>query len=269
MPADSLPTAHAAPASDLGTVHYARGGAIVTLTIDAPAYRNALSAPVREGIREGLRRADADDQVAAVILTGAGDKAFCGGINLKEMAAAGTASPPPGFMPITGRTVRFGKALIAAVNGIAFGGGFLLAQMADLLVAADHALFGMPEAKVGRGAPWSVPLSRMIPRRVWLELCLTGEPMTAERAYQIGFANAVVPASELLPTATAMAERIIANAPLTVSASREMVNIAGELGMTQAWDAADELFEPVYASLDAQEGPRAFQERRSPRWQGR
>lgn len=255
--------------TDSPAVCYERDGAVAVLTLNAPRRRNALSAAARAGIRDGLARADGDPEVAVAVLTGAGERAFCAGADLKEMSQRGTGLPGPDFMPIPRRTMPFSKVLIAAVNGAALGGGFLLAQAADLVVAAEHAVFGMPEARVGRGAPWSVPLSRMIPQRVWLELCLTGEPMSAARAYEIGFVNRVVPPAEVLPAAVAMAERIVANAPLTVAASQEMVRLAGEMGRSAAWDVADALFERVYGSLDAREGPRAFAEGRQPRWEGR
>jgi enoyl-CoA hydratase/carnithine racemase len=244
-------------------------GAVALVTLNRPARRNALSRAIREGIRAALERADADTNVRVAILTGAGEKAFCAGGDLEEMASETLAVPPRGYMPIAGRTVPFDKILIAAVNGAALGGGFLLAQMADLAICAEHAIFGMPEVRVGRGAPWSVPLSRMIPRRIWLELCLTGEPIDARRAYEIGLVNKVVPASDLLPAALRMAERITGNAPLTVRASQRMVRLSGEMGMSAAWDCADAIFEPVYSSEDALEGPRAFREKRPPRWQGR
>lgn len=250
-------------------VRYEPRGAIAVLTLNVPQRRNALSEAIRTGVRDGLVRADEDPQIAIAVLTGAGDRAFCAGIDLKEMAQVGTGVPGSGFMPIARRTVPFSKVLIAAVNGAALGGGFLLAQMADLVVAAEHASFGMPEAKVGRGAPWSAPLSRMIPQRVWLELCLTGEPISAKRAHEVGFVNRLTPSGEALPEALRMAERIAANAPLTVAASREMIRLSEEMGRSAAWDVADALFEPVYTSADAQEGPRAFTERRTPRWEGR
>ncbi|MGH3320960.1 MAG: enoyl-CoA hydratase/isomerase family protein [Streptosporangiaceae bacterium] len=243
--------------------------AVAVLTLNEPESRNALSRAIREGLWAALARFEADERARVAILTGAGDKAFCAGADLKELAAENLDVPPPGYVPIVGRDVHLSKVLIAAVNGAALGGGFLLAQMADLLVAVEHATFGMPEARVGRGAPWSVPLSRMVPRRIWLEMCLTGEPISARRAHETGFANDVVPSDELMPTAFRLAERIAANAPLTVRASRRMVDLAGEMGRTEAWDAADAVFEPVYRSADAQEGPRAFQERRTPRWTGR
>lgn len=250
-------------------VRYETKGQVAILTIDDPANRNALSRPVREGLWAGLRRADADPQVQAIVLTGAGERAFCAGADLREFAAEATGLPPEDYVPIPGRNLRLDTVLIAAVNGAALGGGFLLAQTADLVVAAEHAVFGMPEAKVGRGAPWSVPLSQMVPQRVWMQLCLTGEPISAQRAYQIGLINAVVPGPQVLPEALSLAQRVTANAPLTVAASRQMIGFAAEMGRSAAWDVADLLFAPVYQSEDALEGPRAFQERRPPRWQGR
>jgi enoyl-CoA hydratase/carnithine racemase len=259
----------AAPATMHTAVEYRRDGAVAVLTLNAPHRLNALSRAVRAGLRDGLARAERDGEVSVAVVTGAGEKAFCAGVDLKEMSTENTGVPDAGFMPIVGRTVAFSKVLVAAVNGMALGGGFLVAQMADLVVAAEHATFGMPESTVGRGAPWSVPLSRMIPERVWLELCLTGEPMDARRAYQIGFVNRVVPAADLMPETLRLARRIAANAPLTVRASRDMVRLAGEMGRTPAWDTADALFREVYTSSDAREGPRAFAEHRQPRWEGR
>ncbi len=259
----------AAAQDSTGAVHYHVDSHIATLTIDDEPHRNALSRAVRAGLFDGLTRAEADPEVAVAILTGVGQRAFCAGANLKEMAAEGVSVPPPHYMPIIRRTVPFTKLLIAAVNGVAFGGGFLLAQMADLVVAAEHAQFGMPEAKVGRGAPWSAPLSRLIPRRIWLQLLVTGDPIDAVRAQQIGLVNEVVPAAELMVSARALAARIRDNAPLTVQASLQMVRLADEMGVTAAWDTADALFEQVYRSADAIEGPRAFREGRQPNWQGK
>ncbi|HEU0191439.1 MAG TPA: enoyl-CoA hydratase-related protein [Mycobacterium sp.] len=252
-----------------GTVHYQVDSGVATLTMDDQPHRNALSRAIRTGLFDGLARAEADPEVSVVILTGAGERAFCAGANLKEMAAEAISVPPPDYMPIVRRTLPFSKLLIAAVNGVAFGGGFLLAQMADLVIAAEHAQFGMPEARVGRGAPWSAPLSQLIPRRVWLQLLITGEPIDAARAHQIGLVNEVVPAGEVMAAAKSMAARIRANAPLTVQASLQMVRLSADMGVTGTWDAADALFEKVYRSADAIEGPTAFREGRQPNWQGK
>jgi enoyl-CoA hydratase/carnithine racemase len=161
------------------------------------------------------------------------------------------------------------KPVIAAVNGLAYAGGWLFAQMCDLCIAADHAVFGITEAKVGRGMPWAAPLIHMLPQRVMMELLLTGQPLSAQRAYELGYVNAVVPLDQLKPRAMEMARTIAANAPLTVKAARELVYLSTEMGRSAGLRAAQHLFESVYLSEDAQEGPRAFAEKRPPKWQGR
>jgi enoyl-CoA hydratase/carnithine racemase len=203
------------------------------------------------------------------ILTGAGDKAFCAGMDLKEASATGLKIPPRGFIPILGDSVEVTKPTIAAVNGMAMAGGWLFAQMCDLCVAAEHATFAITEARVGRGTPWAAPLIDMLPQRIMMELLLTGEPMSAARLHALGYVNHVVPGAELLTRALELAARIAANAPLTVRACRALVYAATETGRTQALRAADALFEPVYLSADAQEGPRAFAQKRPPQWQGK
>ncbi len=250
-------------------VLYEQRGAVVLITIDRPAAMNAISADVRAGLFEAFERFERDDSALVAILTGAGDKAFCAGMDLKEAAATGLGVPSPGFLPVIGQSVHLSKPTIAAVNGVAYAGGWMFAQMCDLCLAAEHARFGITEAKVGRGMPWAVPLAHMVPQRVMLELLLTGEPITAQRAHEIGFVNHVVPAAELLPRCFALAETIAANAPLTVRAARELVHLSHEMGTTAALKAATHLFDRVYRSADAQEGPLAFREKRKPQWKGR
>ncbi|GMU79822.1 MAG: putative enoyl-CoA dehydratase/isomerase [Acidimicrobiia bacterium] len=254
---------------DEPAVRYERTGPAAWVTIDRPDARNALSAAVRAGLFEASRRFDADPEAKVMVLTGAGEKAFCAGGDLKEMAEAGLRVPPPDFLPQFGRNVAMSKPTIAAVNGVAFAGGFLLAQMCDLCVAADHAQFAITEAKVGRGAPWAMPLPWLIPPRVALELLLTAEPISASRAHEIGLVNKVVPSADLRATAQGLAETIAANAPLSVLAGKAMVYRAAAGRSVEEFAEAEALWEPVYLSDDAQEGPRAFREKRSPRWQGR
>jgi enoyl-CoA hydratase len=189
-------------------------------------------------------------------------------MDLKESAGNQLGVPPRDFLPIVGDTVRVSKPIIAAVNGLAYAGGWLFAQMCDLCIAADHANFAITEAKVGRGMPWAAPLANMLPQRIVMELLLTGQPLTAQRGYELGYVNAVVPAAELLPKALEMARTIAANAPLTVRAARELVYLSSEMGRSAALRAAYHLFDSVYRSEDALEGPRAFAEKRAPRWQG-
>jgi len=250
-------------------VRYEIEDAVAWLTIDRPEARNALSKAVRDGLWEGFRRFADDDSAAVLVLTGAGEKAFCAGGDLKEMSASALRVPPPDFLPYLQRTVKTDKPVIAAVNGVAFAGGFLLAQMVDLVIAADHARFAITEARVGRGSPWAAPLPWLIPPRVAMEIMVTAEPITAQRAYELGLVNKVVPLAELHDAAQAMARTIAANAPLSVRAAKSLVYLSAEHGWSAALDAADELYEPVYLSEDGQEGPRAFAEKRAPRWQGR
>lgn len=248
---------------------YEQHGSIVVIRINRPEQRNAISGEVRAGLFTAFDRFERDDSALVAILTGTGDKAFCAGMDLKEAAESGLAVPPPGFLPILGDSVRVTKPTIAAVNGLAFAGGWLLAQMCDLCIAAEHATFGITEARVGRGMPWAAPLVSMVQQRAVMELLLTAEPITARRAYEIGFVNHVVPGPEVLPRAMAMAAKIAANAPLTVRAARELVYLSTEMGRSAAQRAATHLFEKVYLSEDAQEGPRAFREKRQPAWKGR
>lgn len=250
-------------------VPYALDGPVAWLTINRPDSRNALSEAVRIGLYEGFERFEADGDARVLVVTGSGDRAFCAGGDLQEMAATGLEIPPPGYMPHLGHNVHVSKPVIAAVNGVAYGGGFLLAQMADLCVAADHAKFGITEARWGRGAPWAAPLPWMIGPRQAMELLLTAEPITAARAAELGLVNRVVPAGELREQTQVWAEKIAANAPLSVQAGKALVYASAEAGRTASFAVGDAIYAPVYLSDDAKEGPKAFREKRSPEWQGR
>lgn len=251
-----------------GATIYELDGPVAWLTINRPEARNALNREAREGLFAGFRRFEDDPAARVLVLTGAGDRAFCAGGDLKEMAEEGLQVPPPGFLPQPGRNLQLSKPVIAAVNGVAYAGGFLLAQNCDLCVAADTAKFAITEAKVGRGAPWAVPLPWLIPPRVAMELLLTGDPIDAARAHQLGLVNEVVPLPALRGAARALAERIAANAPLSVAAAKRTVRLIAELPLSAAYDEAERIWEPVYLSQDAQEGPAAFRERRAPVWRG-
>jgi enoyl-CoA hydratase/carnithine racemase len=216
-----------------------------------------------------VRRFTADDDAAVLVLTGAGDQAFCAGGDLREMAEGALTVPPPDFLPQFGRNVVVDKPTIAAVNGVAYAGGFLLAQQCDLVVAADTARFAVTEVKVGRGSPWAAPLPRLVPPRVAMQLLLTGDPIDAHRAREVGLVNEVVPLAGLRATAQALAARIAANAPLSVRAAKATVGLVAELPLAQAYAEAERIWAPVYGSADAQEGPAAFRDKRAPVWQGR
>lgn len=242
---------------------------VAWLTIDRPEARNALSQAVREGLFDGVRRFNADDEAAVLVLTGAGDRAFCAGGDLKEMASTSLKVPPPDFLPQFGRNIEVPKPTIAAVNGVAYAGGFLLAQSCDLCIAAESARFAITEVKVGRGSPWAAPLSWLVPPRIAMQILLTGDPITAARGYEVGLVNQVVPDAELVPVTQALAERIAANAPLSVRAAKRTAYLSARHPMSEAFEEAERIWRPVYLSADAQEGPRAFSEKRPPVWTGR
>jgi enoyl-CoA hydratase/carnithine racemase len=246
-------------------VSYRVVNGVAWLTIERPEARNALNAAVREGLWAGTRRFNADEQARVLVLTGAGDKAFCAGGDLKEMAQTALTVPPADFLPVFGRNIEVAKPTIAAVNGAAYAGGFLLAQCCDLCLAADRAAFAISEVKVGRGAPWAAPLSWLVPPRIALQVLLTGDPLTAARAHQVGLVNEVVPLARLRARAQELGERIAANAPLSVLAAKR----TAYLSRPEAFEEAERIWEPVYLSADAQEGPAAFRDKRRPVWTGR
>jgi enoyl-CoA hydratase/carnithine racemase len=246
-------------------VSYTVVNGIAWLTIERPEARNALNAAVREGLFTGTRRFNDDESARVLVLTGAGDRAFCAGADLKEMAETSLQVPPPDFLPQFGRNIEVAKPVIAAVNGTAWAGGFLLAQCCDLCIAADTATFAISEVKVGRGAPWAAPLSWLVPPRIALQIMLTGDPIGAQRACELGLVNEVVPLAELRARVQALAERIAANAPLSVLAAKR----TAYLSRPDVFDAAEEIWRPVYLSADAQEGPAAFRDKRQPVWTGR
>lgn len=239
------------------------------VTINRPEKRNALNHAARQGLFAAIRAAEADESVRTVIITGAGDKAFCAGADLTEMAATGTRTPGKDFTPRFRKNIEVTKPVIAAVNGAALAGGFLLAQMCDLCVACDDATFGISEAKWSRGAPWASALSRMVPQRIMLELLLTAAPISAARMHQVGFVNLVASRETFMDEARALAAVIGENAPLTVAGHLKMTYLGAEMGVSAAEEAADAIFEPVYNSADAQEGPAAFREGRPATWTGR
>ena len=251
-----------------GLVHYELADGVATIVMDRPQAKNALNQALREGLWAAFRRFVAEDGALVAVLASRGD-VFCAGADLKEMAALGLRVPPPDFLPQLGRNLHTDKPVIAAVQGPAYAGGFALAQMCDLCVAADDARFAITEAKWSRGAPWAAPLPWLIPPRVALELIVTAEPLGAERAHAIGLVNRVVPRARLLEEAQALARVISRNAPLSVRAAKRMVYAVAGTSLASALDEGDRVWQSVYESEDAQEGPRAFREKRAPVWSGR
>ena len=241
------------------------------LVIDRPDVRNALDAITSRRLSDLVREADSADDVRAVVLTGAGDKAFCAGMDLKAGRGEGWRDHldvAGGFGGLT--RARYRTPIIAAVNGVAAGGGFELALACDLIVAASHATFALPEVKRGRLASGGgiVRLAEFLPPVLANEITLLGRPVTAQRAYEMGVINAVVPATELMASALGLAEDVAANAPLAVAGSKEILSAIREPS-PETWDLNMEVAGRVRDSEDAIEGSAAFAERRDPVWRGR
>jgi enoyl-CoA hydratase len=247
------------------TVLYEMNGEIAVITLNRPDKRNVVNTAMRDGVLAAWRRFDADPAARVAILTAAGDKAFCAGRDLGE-AASGHGH---GFIPILRDEVSVSKPVIAAVNGAAMGGGCFLAISCDLCVAADHASFALTEARVGRAPIYAFWLNGAVPQKVALEMAMTGNPIGARRAYELGLVNHVVPAAELMDKAMALAADLCAAAPLSVAATKAMIYDTSGLDTASALDMALARFEPVFDSEDALEGMRAFREKRRPIWQGR
>ena len=245
-----------------------RDDGIAIITLNRPETRNALSREIRAGLFQAWDRFERDPALRIAILTGAGEKAFCAGGDLKEMVDTGMKVPPRDMFPLPYDTIELSKPTIAAVNGVAFAGGWMIAQACDLCVASSSAKFAVTEVKVGRSSPWASPLIHMIPQRIMMEILLTGKPITAQRAYEIGLVNRLAEPGELMDTALALAAEILDGAPLWVRVARETVMLSTEMGRSAALAAARHASELCYNSEDAQEGPRAFAEKRRPQWKG-
>ncbi|MGC4962403.1 enoyl-CoA hydratase/isomerase family protein [Gordonia sp. DT101] len=241
---------------------------IAIITLNRPDTRNCLSEDVRDGLAQAWDRFENSDDLRVAVLTGAGET-FCAGGDLKEMVATGMQVPPRDMFALPYDTVELTKPTIAAVNGAAFAGGWMIAQACDLCVASSRAKFAVTEVKVGRSSPWASPLIHMIPQRIMMEILLTGKPISAQRAYEIGLVNRVAEPDDLLDSAVGLAREILVGAPLSVRAARETVMLATEMGRSAALQAARAASENCYRSEDAQEGPAAFAAKRTPRWQGR
>jgi enoyl-CoA hydratase/carnithine racemase len=256
-----------------------RDGHLLVVTIDRPEVRNALHRAATDEMDAIWTAFEHDDQLRVAILTGAGDRAFCAGYDMSGAEAAADGTRGAGYLAarhprgLGGLTLREGmtKPLIAAVNGFALGGGLELALACDVIVAAEHAELGFPEPRVGRMAleGGMHRLARMVPLKIAMGMLLTGRRVSAQEAYRIGLVNDVVPVADLMSAARRWADDVLQCAPLSVRGTKEAV-LAG-LGMPLA--AAIALVPPTMmralVSEDGEEGVKAFQERRAPRWSGR
>src|SRR3954467_11426417 len=199
----------------------AREDGIAIITPFGPDARIALSKEIRDGLFVAWDRFERDPALRVAILTGSGDKAFCAGGDLKEMTELRLAVPPRDMFPVPGDNIELTKPTIAAVNGVAFAGGWMIAQACDLCVASTTARFAITEVRVGRSSPWAAPLIHMIPQRIMMEIILTGKPIAAQRAYEIGLVNRLAEPEDLMPAALALAGEVLEGAPLSVRAGRE------------------------------------------------
>jgi len=241
---------------------------VAILTLNRPEARNAISPEVSQTMAAHLDTIEADPALRIVVITGRGE-VFSAGADLKVVARGNANDIARGKGGFAGVVTRdFPKPIIAAVNGPALAGGFEIVLACDLVVAADTARFGIPETKRGlmAAAGGLIRLPKRVPLAIALELAMTGDPIDAQRALQLGLVNRVVPAGQVLDEALALADRIGENSPAAVRASRQLVREAGELTEAEGWKRTIELMMPVFESGDAVEGATAFAEKRPPVW---
>ena len=246
-------------------------GAVTIVTFNRPEASNALDPATMIGLGDALDTAAADDDVKVVILTGAGDRVFCAGLDLRAFAEGGVEisdEVTAGFRRLF--RSRYPKPLIAAANGTVVAGGFEVLLRCDLVVAAEHIEFGLPEVQRGLVAGAGVTiLPRRIPMPVVLELGLVGSRISAQRALELGLVNRVVPRGEAVAEALILAEAIAANGPLAVRLTKQLAYAQEDEVSPELWTKIDQVTHTVMNSDDAKEGARAFVDKRPPNWSGR
>ena len=255
------------------TVLYEKTGNVVTITLNRPDALNSINRQLRRELGEAIERFDGEDSSFVAIITGTG-RAFCAGRDLKERAsdnaegvqakAADSMSPDRPFMwPQTW------KPLIAAVNGFALAGGWSIAQMCDLRIATEEAQLGITETKWSLLPPFGTILPKSIPLSAVLELVFTAQPVSAKRAYDMGFLNKVVTADQLMPEALKLAEQIAENAPLATQYFKELAYSGQNMSTEDICNMTYKMYDKLLSTEDSKEGPKAFAEKRKPQWTGR
>jgi enoyl-CoA hydratase/carnithine racemase len=257
--------------TDIGVVRERRGPVLI-LRLDRPEVRNALTPAMRNHIGAAVADAEDDADIRVVVLTGTGDRAFCAGEDLRAFAdddrgRAGDEKGLANYLRLLDGEVSV--PVVGAANGTAVAGGLELLFSCDVIVASSEAQFGLPEVKRGLFAGTGVmSIATRVPLGVALELALTGDVVDANRAYELGLVNTVVPPRDVLATALDYADRIAANGPLAITATKELVRMAAG-GAPGASDRLAYWRTVVFGSHDAKEGATAFIEKRPPMWKGR
>lgn len=244
---------------------------VLIVTINRNERRNAINAETSAAMEEILNDAEKNPEVRVIILTGAGDRSFCAGEDLAAFDESGECQTimAHGFGGMTARVSP--KPIICAANGTAVAGGLEIALACDLIVAAEHARFGLSEVKVGLLATSGglIRLSRDIPRKVAMEMCLTGTLINAQRAYEIGLVNYVLPADQVMDKAIELAHTIAANAPISLKLTKELFHVSPQISIEDAQRFCDRCWDYIEKTEDAKEGPQAFLEKRKPQWTGK
>jgi enoyl-CoA hydratase len=260
--------------SDKEPVRYAAADGIVTITIDRPERKNALSVEAMNGLTDAWARLEGDPSARVAVLTSADCGVFCAGLDLKQAAEIRARDGVDILTlmrdPMQTAMRKVTKPIIAAMTGSLMAGGMMLAIKSDLRVGLRGTRAGITEVKMGRGTPWAVPMLWMLPQPLLMELVLTGETMPIERLAEHGFLNYLEDTTDAVrDRAMRLAKAIAEGAPLSVKAAKASVLAAMDLGYAQGITEADRIHVEVYASEDAIEGPKAFSEKRKPVWQGR
>jgi enoyl-CoA hydratase len=246
-----------------------RRGATLLITLDRPEARNAVNAALAQGVANAVDQLDSDDELSVGVITGAGS-GFCAGMDLEAFVRGESAwVDGRGFAGIVQSPPR--KPIIAAIEGFAMAGGFEVALACDLIVAARGAKLGIPEVKRGLVAAGGalLRLPRRMPYHVAMELALTGDPVRAQRAAELGIVNRVVEPGTAVEVALELAQKVAENGPLALEASKRIVVESPSWSEDEAWERQGEIAGPVFASEDAREGASAFTEKRDPVWKGR
>ncbi|MEV7996316.1 enoyl-CoA-hydratase DpgD [Streptomyces sp. NPDC086077] len=265
----------------VNTVSYEKQGRVAYITLNRPRVLNAMNLQMHEELAEVWDDFESDDDLWIGVLTGAGNRSFSVGQDLTELVRRFDDGSPnatvstfgsrgkPGFPRLTER-FRLSKPIIAKVNGYALGGGFELSLACDIVLAADHAEFALPEARLGliAGAGGVFRLPRQIPPKTAMGYLMTGRRMSADRAYELGLVNEVVPANELDACADRWVDDLLRCAPLALRAIKEAAAISENMSLEQAFATRYTWEERRMQSMDAEEGARAFVAGRNPKWQG-